>query len=84
VARSSSTTLAVELKLDSEPIRGWIDHPDGNREALWSSLELMQTIEPAAAHDTRATMQEGDDRHIDTTGTKSEARCEEADRRRRS
>ena len=40
--------ITLELEAGAEPIRGTIDHGDGNRLPFWGWLELMEELRRAA------------------------------------
>lgn len=46
--------ITLELEADADPIRGSVEHPDGDRKAFWGWLELMETLRGVAARDIEA------------------------------
>ena len=45
---ASKPRITLELEAGAEPIRGTIDHGDGNRLPFWGWLELMEELRRAA------------------------------------
>jgi len=46
---ASNARITLELETGADPIRGSIEHPDGNRQLFWGWLELIEQLRRAAA-----------------------------------
>jgi hypothetical protein len=44
-----STTLRLDLQVGTDPIRGYIEHPDGRRHPFWGWLELIELVNQLGA-----------------------------------
>ena len=56
----SRLRLVLELERDREPVRGWLQVPDGSRERFEGLLGLLAVLDAARASD-RASVDTGDD-----------------------
>lgn len=49
MSTAKTARITVELETGADPIRGLIEHADGNRQPLWGWLELIEAVRRAAA-----------------------------------
>jgi hypothetical protein len=49
MATASNSRITLELQTGADPIRGSVEHPNGNRQPFWGWLELIDQLGRVAA-----------------------------------
>jgi hypothetical protein len=49
MSTSTISRVTLEIEAGGDPIRGVLEHPDGNHEPFWGWLELMDALRRVAA-----------------------------------